>query len=87
MSTVQSTYTFVTENGDIVRDIIRTENINNDTKIETVQRYINERFVSTTRTEFVNGYKHGYQRIIKENGNGTNQVFTNRYINGELQNS
>jgi len=84
MSSVQSTYTFVAENGDIIRDNIRTENLDNNRKIESVERYINERFISLTTTEFLNGYKHGYQRINKENGNGTTQTFVNHYINGEL---
>ena len=90
MSTTQnhvSTYTFVAENNDVIQDIIRTENFNDGRKIESVDRYINQRFISVTITEFLNGYKNGYQRINKENGNGTSQNFTNYYINGVLQNN
>ena len=90
MSTGQnytSTYTFVAENGDVIRDVIRTQNFNDGRKIESVDRYINEIFISLTTTEFLNGYKHGYQRINKENGNGTSQNFVSYYFNGELQNN
>jgi hypothetical protein len=90
MSIIQnytSTYTCVAENGDVIRDIIRTQDFNDGRKIESVDRYINEIFISVTTTEFLNGYKHGYQRINKENGNGTSQNFVNYYFNGELQNN
>ncbi len=83
----ESTYTFVAENGDIIRDVIRTQNFNDGRKIESVDRYINERFISLTVTEFLNGYKHGYQRINKETGNGTSQNFVNYFVHGELQNN
>jgi hypothetical protein len=90
MSTTQnfeSTYTFVAENGDVIRDVIRTQNFNDGRKIESVDRFINERFISLTTTEFLNGYKNGYQHINKENEDGTSQNFVNHFIHGELQNN
>ena len=87
ISTRTSTYTFVAGNGDVIRDVIQTQNFNDGRKIEYVDRYINENFISVTTTEFLNGYKHGYQRINKENEDGPSQIFFNYYFNGELQNN
>lgn len=81
-----NSFTYTAENGDVIREVYRVENITNNHKRESVDKYINDVFISLTITEFVNGYKHGTQIINKENGDGTSQQFENHYINGVLQN-
>lgn len=76
---------YIPETGDTISEVYRTEHLSNNRKRETVDKYINGVFISVTVTDFVNGYKNGYQLINKENGNGTSQSFTNYYIEGVLQ--
>lgn len=77
---------FITDTGDVIRDIIRVENLDNNAKTESVDRYINDVLVSITITEFLNGYKHGPQFITKINRDGSRQNFTTHYIFGVTQN-
>ena len=79
----ENIFTFVLDNGDVIRDVIRTENVDNNSKTETVDRYINEILVSITTTNFVNGYKHGLQTVHKVVPNLT---LRNYYNNGEITN-
>lgn len=85
MSNHQNTFTYIAENGDVIRDVFRIENITNNHKRECVDRYINDVFISLSITEYRDGYKHGIQRINKEDGNGLSQIFSNRYVYGVLQ--
>lgn len=85
MNTTQNSFTYITDTGDTIHEDYRIEYLDDNQKRESVDRYINGIFISTTITEFVNGYKNGYQIINKENGNGTSQNFTNYYIDGILQ--
>jgi hypothetical protein len=87
MTDIESyTYCFTAENGDIVSDVYRTT-ITDDNQIrENVERFVNGRLISITITHFLNGHKHGFQIITKENGIGS-QTFTNYFINGILQNN
>ena len=69
---------------DLIRENYRIEYLAHNQKQEFVDRYVNGTSVSTTVTIFVNGYKHGAQHILKNNGNGSLQTFTNFYDYGVL---
>jgi hypothetical protein len=77
-------FTYIAENGDIIHEFYTIENISNNLKRDSVDKYVNDVFISTTITEFLDGYKHGYQTINKRNENGTSQNFSNYYENGYL---
>lgn len=82
----ENIYTFTAENGDIMRDVSTVNYVTNNHRCEYTDRFINDVLVSKTITNFVNGYKHGYQYISKINMDNTFQNFRNNYYNGELQN-
>ena len=87
MSDTESyTYCFTADNGDIISDVYRTTIADDNQIRENVERFINGRLISITITQFLNGYKHGFQIITKENGIDS-QTFTNYFINGILQNN
>jgi hypothetical protein len=81
----ESSYTFVVENGDIIKDVIKIRYLGNNEKSESIDRYINNTYISTTVTHFVNGYKDRHQIITKESEDNIIHSFTNYYVNGELQ--
>jgi hypothetical protein len=83
-SSEERSFTYTAENGDTIHEVYRIENLGDNHKRESVDKYINGRFISLTITDFINGYKHGYQTINKENGNGTSQNFINYYENGYM---
>ena len=91
MSTVQNpeehTFTYVAQNGDIIRDVSYIQTLDNRRKRDFVKKYVNGMLVSTTITDFLDGYKDGVQHLNKTMEDGTNVSFVTRYSLGFVSNN